>query len=124
MSARKTPILLRRGPISGRINAVFRYTKQNNNGIELFRAATDGQQDVTADFDALVLEMLFDPDSPRIIEQLDGAAIGADLTYEERKEISKFRARLIEITERHNNCLLYTSPSPRDRQKSRMPSSA
>ena len=24
----------------------------------------------------------------------------------------------------HYNCLLYTSPSPRDRQKSRMPSSA
>ena len=24
----------------------------------------------------------------------------------------------------HRNCLLYTSPSPRDRQKSRMPSSA
>ena len=24
----------------------------------------------------------------------------------------------------HNTCLLYTSPSPRDRQKSRMPSSA
>ena len=27
-------------------------------------------------------------------------------------------------TEQINNCLLYTSPSPRDRQKSRMPSSA
>ena len=26
--------------------------------------------------------------------------------------------------EENNNCLLYTSPSPRDRQKSRMPSSA
>ena len=26
--------------------------------------------------------------------------------------------------ERYMNCLLYTSPSPRDRQKSRMPSSA
>ena len=25
---------------------------------------------------------------------------------------------------RYNSCLLYTSPSPRDRQKSRMPSSA
>ena len=24
----------------------------------------------------------------------------------------------------YNNCLLYTSPSPRDRQRSRMPSSA
>ena len=27
-------------------------------------------------------------------------------------------------TKESNNCLLYTSPSPRDRQKSRMPSSA
>ena len=26
--------------------------------------------------------------------------------------------------EKHKSCLLYTSPSPRDRQKSRMPSSA
>ena len=26
--------------------------------------------------------------------------------------------------EEHEDCLLYTSPSPRDRQKSRMPSSA
>ena len=25
---------------------------------------------------------------------------------------------------KHHSCLLYTSPSPRDRQKSRMPSSA
>ena len=43
--------------------------------------------------------------------------------------------RIVEIIERHshrfvgtynesNGCLLYTSPSPRDRQKSRMPSSA
>ena len=30
----------------------------------------------------------------------------------------------IEVTVRDCNCLLYTSPSPRDRQKSRMPSSA
>ena len=28
------------------------------------------------------------------------------------------------FTKEHNYCLLYTSPSPRDRQKSRMPSSA
>ena len=30
----------------------------------------------------------------------------------------------IEILEKNTTCLLYTSPSPRDRQKSRMPSSA
>ena len=35
-----------------------------------------------------------------------------------RKRLSKF------ILNTNNSCLLYTSPSPRDRQKSRMPSSA
>ena len=29
-----------------------------------------------------------------------------------------------ELNTTNNSCLLYTSPSPRDRQKSRMPSSA
>ena len=33
-------------------------------------------------------------------------------------------ARLSLATSQSWNCLLYTSPSPRDRQKSRMPSSA
>ena len=45
------------------------------------------------------------------------------------KEISKI-AKLIKISSIYESdpilydCLLYTSPSPRDRQKSRMPSSA
>ena len=30
----------------------------------------------------------------------------------------------VEVTGKYVTCLLYTSPSPRDRQKSRMPSSA
>ena len=34
------------------------------------------------------------------------------------KAVSKFVGGMVEV------CLLYTSPSPRDRQKSRMPSSA
>ena len=33
-------------------------------------------------------------------------------------------APVLGIDVRNGNCLLYTSPSPRDRQKSRMPSSA
>ena len=36
----------------------------------------------------------------------------------------KTLADLWTLTEQLNICLLYTSPSPRDRQKSRMPSSA
>ena len=39
-----------------------------------------------------------------------GASTGTFEAYEKR--------------DKNNNCLLYTSPSPRDRQKSRMPSSA
>ena len=39
--------------------------------------------------------------------------------------VSKGNAVLVESKVKYKNpCLLYTSPSPRDRQKSRMPSSA
>ena len=34
------------------------------------------------------------------------------------------RANVIDVTKLNNDCLLYTSPSPRDRTRSRMPSSA
>ena len=37
---------------------------------------------------------------------------------------SYFKERLFEHFGGFKSCLLYTSPSPRDRQKSRMPSSA
>ena len=36
----------------------------------------------------------------------------------------KVEGQVIVVTDIYNDCLLYTSPSPRDRQKSRMPSSA
>ena len=48
-------------------------------------------------------------------EQSQAAAIC--YSYWDKDKMSK-------ITEMSSNCLLYTSPSPRDRQKSRMPSSA
>ena len=40
-----------------------------------------------------------------------------------RHMVKKFEGR-VDITRRDYYCLLYTSPSPRDRQRSRMPSSA
>ena len=42
------------------------------------------------------------------------------------KEIGHFRRYKVDFFNQLNidNCLLYTSPSPRDREKSRMPSSA
>ena len=43
---------------------------------------------------------------------------GPDAIYTEQQ------AGLFDVTIASDSCLLYTSPSPRDRQKSRMPSSA
>ena len=40
-----------------------------------------------------------------------------ELTYQVRSLVDIYQSQ-------EKNCLLYTSPSPRDRQKSRMPSSA
>ena len=44
--------------------------------------------------------------------------------YPYRLKYEGNQAVLKPTTRRHYSCLLYTSPSPRDRQKSRMPSSA
>ena len=48
----------------------------------------------------------------------ENIAIGVRDAHYRRFDINLVLERLVE------NCLLYTSPSPRDRQKSRMPSSA
>ena len=39
-------------------------------------------------------------------------------------EFKEFSSKSINVMHVHSGCLLYTSPSPRDRTRSRMPSSA
>ena len=102
MSQRKTPILLRRGPVSGRVNALTRYSRLQRNGHELLKAATDSKHDVSADFDALMLEELFGDDSPDIVAILDGVADGQLLTADEKAQVRAFRERLRAACERHN----------------------
>ena len=46
------------------------------------------------------------------------------LLSERELNLSDNHEGIIEVQDNLPNCLLYTSPSPRDRQKSRMPSSA
>ena len=98
MSARKTPILLRKAPLSGGINVLTNYRRVG----KVIRSATDGKHDVTADFDALVLEELLNPDATGITAALDGAARGMTLDASERKEVRVFRNRLVALIERHN----------------------
>ena len=63
------------------------------------------------------------------LESIGMTIVGSWSVYEtnsyiwiRRFESESDRKRLTEL--QYENCLLYTSPSPRDRQKSRMPSSA
>ena len=51
-------------------------------------------------------------------------AIALELQNGESYELELVRSEGFEASYRFEACLLYTSPSPRDRQKSRMPSSA
>jgi hypothetical protein len=100
MSERKTPILLRRGPLSGEVMVIHRYTKAR--GGEIIKAALDGKQSVQADYDALVLTELLDPDAPDMVSILDGVADGESLTDEERAQVRAFRERLKVMVLRHN----------------------
>ena len=52
--------------------------------------------------------------------KVDGKEEVMELPFEVQPEHAEWLAAKIQPT----SCLLYTSPSPRDRQKSRMPSSA
>ena len=61
-------------------------------------------------------------EAPRDARILDTASMTLD---EIINEIKKADAAGLDVSRVHSgDCLLYTSPSPRDRQKSRMPSSA
>ena len=82
-----------------------------------------------AEYNALLIRMQFADeigvknleaygDSKLIVSQVRGE-------YEARHEdLVPYYNATIHMAKRFSNCLLYTSPSPRDRQKSRMPSSA
>lgn len=102
MSPRKTPILLRRAPVSGEIMALYRYTRKTVRGRDVIDAGFDGKQSVSGDFYVLACQELLDPDAPDIVGILDGVADGQALTDEERIQVRAFRERLKAMVERHN----------------------
>ena len=69
-----------------------------------------------------------DPDQPRdtIVITKSGGERNGSRTIQPEPEVpaSDMTDRIQQEPNTPNTCLLYTSPSPRDRQKSRMPSSA
>ena len=74
----------------------------------------------------LVLLIIFMVTAPLLTVgvQVDLPESSADSLPEETEPLTLSINAKGEIFIQESNCLLYTSPSPRDRQKSRMPSSA
>ena len=60
------------------------------------------------------------PELDRAVQVADAAARSAGVSVRELKDL----AELHDVVDLFSTCLLYTSPSPRDRTRSRMPSSA
>ena len=71
--------------------------------------------------DALLSESHILPAGASLTTVTDGIDLGLS---EQAGSLSLKAQLLIEAPALTTTCLLYTSPSPRDRQKSRMPSSA
>ena len=74
----------------------------------------------------LVLQELFEQQTDELVK-LDGYRVDPGLTGLTPRALDELTAtarQSLAETAEALHCLLYTSPSPRDRQKSRMPSSA
>lgn len=102
MSQRKTPIRLSRSLLTGSVMVLTRYSVQHRGGRPIYKSTENGKHDVSADFDALMLEELFAEDASDIVLILDGVALGETLTDEERAQVRAFRERLRVACERHN----------------------
>ena len=58
-----------------------------------------------------------------VLSEIRAARVRAGLAVNAERTLLYWRIGRL-ILDRQRDCLLYTSPSPRDRQKTRMPSSA
>ena len=75
----------------------------------------------------LVLAKIYDIDDEDIQKEYMSAFNKVVYLYDELKEdyeLQGFSDNSEELLTSYKNCLLYTSPSPRDMRRSRMPSSA
>eukprot|EP00828_Plagiopyla_frontata_P018066 TRINITY_DN2325_c0_g1_i8.p3 TRINITY_DN2325_c0_g1~~TRINITY_DN2325_c0_g1_i8.p3 ORF type:complete len:173 (+),score=43.79 TRINITY_DN2325_c0_g1_i8:206-724(+) len=88
--------------------------KYKDNGKELTK---EQKEFLNIVLDCIIKGKLGDKNYKEYKELLSKKQSGKTLSDEENK-------RLKELIDMIKTCLLYTSPSPRDRQKSRMPSSA
>ena len=72
----------------------------------------------------LIAALRLDSDGETIVNAYPGKTKAEQRELNEAAELAATAARRKEEIEKGISCLLYTSPSPRDKRQSRMPSSA
>ena len=87
----------------------------DNEGLQMISACSAGAKVKVSDIKYLASNKVF-------LLSIERTKIETD--QEDKKINSICRFDFVDKVKSKNICLLYTSPSPRDRQKSRMPSSA
>ena len=90
--------------------------------IRIKRSAVAGKKPTTSDLQLGELAVNFNDGKVFLKQDTSGVGVGTRIV-EVGAGTTTFAGKTLFVTE-NGNCLLYTSPSPRDRQKSRMPSSA
>ena len=90
---------------------------------KLYAIDTKAEQAVVIDFDTN--EVLFEKNSnAKVIPASMTKIMTVYVAFDRIKNTNFAITNECRVSHKAYNCLLYTSPSPRDRQKSRMPSSA
>ena len=110
-------------------SSITAWARKNIKGI-IAAVEDEGHGVVYSDTDSIFVRCPISPDAPRQLsdEERGKAAAGDEAAqailaaYEAAVESMVAFGQGLAAT--YSSCLLYTSPSPRDRQKSRMPSSA
>ena len=87
-----------------------------DNGIDISGLKISSTSHVTMPYHRILDEAM---EADRGSNKIGTTGRGIGPTYADKSQRNGIRIRDL-----LNNCLLYTSPSPRDREKSRMPSSA
>lgn len=99
MTARKLPVLLRRGGLTGHVMALTNYRRQGDGPIV---AAPNGKHDVIDDFNALVVETLLDGLPDNLQPNLVAIACGVKVTGKPLDAIGLFADRLGAIVTANN----------------------
>ena len=116
--------------LSGKIKLSYAINKNTNLLLNALKPYEDTRKELMEEYRDLEQEEKAIEEEKKRAEQEKRAPGNVDIILKEGKSVKELNQKIQELLglemdfEVHKVCLLYTSPSPRDMRRSRMPSSA